>query len=414
LSKVKDIIDAVGSTTKKNEKLEILRSVMAATEPALRRTLYYCYNPFKNYYIKKLLPLTITGSLSIDMDYGIFDLLEDLNDRKLTGGDAARALQLCMETYDEASVDIIKKIVLRDMRAGFSAETTNKVFPTLIPEFKVQLAAKFEPEKHDPEKLFLASAKLDGIRGVYRKDKGFFTRNGHKAHGFELQEEELQGACEEFGMDAIDGEMFTESIHFDDIQGAVMRDKNIDPEQKKLIKFNVFGAVVSWDAQVPFGTLDKMYDTIVNMAKSKDWEYIRLVEQEYIKAKDVHDHCERMLKLSFEGTMLRDPDKPSYEWKRSKALMKYKTFLEDDFTVTGHYEGKGKYKGMLGGLIVEGKVDGKTITSECGSGFDDRQREEYWDKRDSLIGEKVEIKYQNLTKKNSLRFPIFLKFKLDR
>ena len=78
-------------------------------------------------------------------------------------------------------------------------------------------------------------------------------------------------------------------------------------------------------------------------------------------------------------------------------------------------EGNGKYQGMLGKFICEGKVEGHFIKTEVGSGFNDEQRSEFWKEKKSLIGKKIECKYQNLTDDNSsLRFPIFLKFKLDR
>jgi DNA ligase-1 len=104
-----------------------------------------------------------------------------------------------------------------------------------------------------------------------------------------------------------------------------------------------------------------------------------------------------------------------YNWKRSDALLKYKSFFEEDLKVVGVVEGKGKYQGMLGAFVCEGVVEGHKISTEVGSGFDDEMREFFWKNRKNLIGMMVEVKYQGLTdSQDSLRFPIFQKTKEDR
>ena len=50
---------------------------------------------------------------------------------------------------------------------------------------------------------------------------------------------------------------------------------------------------------------------------------------------------------------------------------------------------------------------------EVGSGFTDEQREEFWKYKDKYIGFVAEIKYQNASK-NSIRFPVFMRLRLDK
>jgi DNA ligase-1 len=77
--------------------------------------------------------------------------------------------------------------------------------------------------------------------------------------------------------------------------------------------------------------------------------------------------------------------------------------------------GTGKYENVLGNLICEDE-EGNLV--KVGSGFSDNQREEYWNERNELIGNIVEIQYQEVTKnKNgtkSLRFPVFVRFRDDK
>jgi ATP-dependent DNA ligase len=77
---------------------------------------------------------------------------------------------------------------------------------------------------------------------------------------------------------------------------------------------------------------------------------------------------------------------------------------------------QGRNKGRLGAVLVEGEDDGHEYILSCGSGFSDIQREEYWSKRNQLIGQLVEIRADAKTKSKdavafSLRFPRFKCFR---
>jgi DNA ligase-1 len=71
--------------------------------------------------------------------------------------------------------------------------------------------------------------------------------------------------------------------------------------------------------------------------------------------------------------------------------------------------------GRLGALVCAGQDDGKDILVNCGSGFSDDNRIEYWDSRDSLPGQIVEVRADAVTQNQdgtySLRFPRFLRFR---
>jgi len=117
----------------------------------------------------------------------------------------------------------------------------------------------------------------------------------------------------------------------------------------------------------------------------------------------------------YEGVMIKDPD-AMYECKRTHSWLKAKPFIEVTFKVVSVEEGSGRNKGRLGAVLVEGEDDGHKYSLSCGSGFSDIQREEYWSKRDQLIGQLVEIRADAKTKSKdavafSLRFPRFKCFR---
>ena len=99
------------------------------------------------------------------------------------------------------------------------------------------------------------------------------------------------------------------------------------------------------------------------------------------------------------------------EWrnKRHNGILKVKKFLTADCEIIGYEEGDGKYKGVLGSFIIDYKGNKVNV----GSGYSDKQRQEYWANRDKYIGRILEVKYKEetmdkKTKLISLQFPTFV------
>jgi DNA ligase-1 len=102
--------------------------------------------------------------------------------------------------------------------------------------------------------------------------------------------------------------------------------------------------------------------------------------------------------------------------KEHIAWLKAKPFIEVTLNVVAVEEGTGRNEGRLGAVIVEGEDDGYNYKLNCGSGFTDSQRDEFWTERDSLIGNLIEIRADARTQSQdsetySLRFPRFKCFR---
>ena len=114
--------------------------------------------------------------------------------------------------------------------------------------------------------------------------------------------------------------------------------------------------------------------------------------------------------------MIKDEHAP-YECKRSHFMLKAKPFIEVSLEIKDTEEGTGRNAGKLGALICEGKDDDKFIKVNVGSGLTDDNRDTFWNDRDSLVGQIVEIRADAITQNQdtenewSLRFPRFLRFR---
>lgn len=99
--------------------------------------------------------------------------------------------------------------------------------------------------------------------------------------------------------------------------------------------------------------------------------------------------------------MLRDPNS-LYEFKRSKALLKVKTFHDDEATIIGYNEGTGRFVGHIGSLKCINKAGAHF---DVGSGLNDEMRY-----NPPNIGLKIVYKYQEINKDTGRpRFPTFLR-----
>ena len=127
------------------------------------------------------------------------------------------------------------------------------------------------------------------------------------------------------------------------------------------------------------------------------------------------DYNKMAIDKGFEGIMIKDVDAP-YECKRSHYMLKAKPFIEVTLEVKDVEEGTGRNEGKLGALVCEGIDDGRNIKVNVGSGFSDSHRDSFWNNRNRIPGNMVEVRADAITKNQdredySLRFPRFKTFR---
>jgi DNA ligase-1 len=134
----------------------------------------------------------------------------------------------------------------------------------------------------------------------------------------------------------------------------------------------------------------------------------------YVGELEFKQYNKDAIEAGFEGIMIKSVDAP-YECKRSVSWLKMKPFIEVSLEITNVEEGTGKNVGRLGALVCSGNDDGRDIGVNVGSGFTDNDRIEFWNNRDNLNRQIVEVRADAVTQNQdgtySLRFPRFLRFR---
>ncbi len=239
--------------------------------------------------------------------------------------------------------------------------------------------------------------KLDGVRCLLTDD-GFYSRNGKKILG--VPELEALTICS-FGNVALDGELYSTDMTFQQIIASVRRTKNI--EEDKRIKYHVYD--IASDAQFNrrHDSLYKIYwGTLCKASRDR----IVCVTTCYVRSwDDIERYMKRFLGCGYEGLIYRHPTATYQFGKRSKYLLKYKHMKTEDVMCVGYKEGEGKYEGMLGALECTCE-NGSVVW--VGTGFDDEQRYLYWYQREDHVGKMLTIKYQEKTDGGVSRFPVFV------
>ena len=353
-------------------------------------------------------------------------LADDLATRKLTGDAAKRAIELCLSVATQAEWnDWYMRILTKDMRAGFTEGTINRVtekkFPQYaIPVFSCQLA--HDSANHESKvagKKFI-EVKLDGVRVITvvypdgRVDQ--YSRNGKELVNFPHVKEQIGKTVVTEPM-VFDGEIMSGS--FQDLMKQIHRKSSAQANDAVLNLFDILtlkefeagGTVVSqtlrshilktWfeanEASIPNVTVvaQELVDLDTDAGKTRYKEINALA-----------------IDGGYEGIMLKDPA-AGYVVKRTVSWMKLKPFIEVTLKAVAVEEGTGKNAGKMGAVLFEGTDDGKFIRVSVGGGWSDKDREDIFNDPNSVLNQFGEVRADALTLNQdstdvwSMRFPRF-------
>jgi len=387
--------------------------------------LFYNLDPYTQFYIKKIpdYEIAIEKFWDFRRSYISFNqLAQDLSSRKITGNAAKQEVVRVfsnMAPEDEG----IYSIILRKAAVGVGVTTFNKGLKGTsaekffkVTDFKVLLAPNDVPNLSAIKYPVLASPKMDGFRAIYWPQRGaskFLTRAGKVYENPKLLEhfKALEGMYKY----VLDGELYIHNENFNNIASTLTTE---DAEIPKGLKYVVFDCIPikDWDKQkctIPYEERLKILREVLNDQVADYKRIIDVATDKCNNAKEVKDLYKKYLNNNYEGLMLRNPD-AEYQWKRptlkANIIMKVKPIETYDGKIIGFYEGEESFVGTLGGVTV----DFNGVKVDVGTGFTIDERKEVWNNRDKYLGTYIEIKYMEVTEDNSMRHPVFIRFRKDK
>ena len=403
-------VDNMQATSSSLDKVAILKQ----QSHYIQGILEYTYNPYKQYHVTSKTCIKNKDIISPYFGKTIFDLLDDLNNRHVTGHAAIGVVNYFVNKNLEYK-DLIHNIIDKDLKIRTGAKVINKAFPGLIPEFNVALAQNYD-SKCDWNDNWYASRKLDGVRCLAVVDwKGECTLYSRMGKEFTTLNK-IKYAIEATGIInyVFDGEIcLLDKDGNEDFQG-VMKELRRKDHQIENPTFMIFDMIhkTEFDKGKSTDILSERLHTLRTWLgpRYKTKETLRYLDQAVITDYDHFNVWTQMAKdNNWEGFMLRKDI--GYEGKRSKNLLKVKSFFDAEYEVLGWdidthevvRDGKSVSMTMLSQVWIEHK----NHLVKVGSGFTQEQRLEYMD--GSILGKTITVQYFEETKNQdggvSLRFP---------
>ena len=438
-----DLLNKVENESGTLAKYAILQN--GKENEVLKQLLQLAYNPYIQFYIKKI-PVVKTDSIyTYDTHYDNFlKLTTQLSKREVTGNAAIDTVKSFLSTLDATEYKWYTRVISKDLKIGLADKGINKVFPKLIPTYEVMLADKVDPnklldlktQKILPERMTV-QYKIDGYRlNIHRPSENevvIRTRNGKIISGYKDLEESAQQLPVGY---VYDGEIVApEMIQWvkDNVAHSGIAETcrqffvetmshAFSKETDKKGVFIVFDVVPisDWAIRQCDMSYEDRFHLLQRLVQPLELSDIVPITSSEVYLKIDKNTIPKILDLfhlflsqGWEGAMIKDLDAP-YQWKRTKALLKMKLMDTVDLPVTEIYEGTGKYQGKMGGVYCDYKGNKLGV----GSGFSDEQRQFFWDNPNEIVGKTIEIAYQaetiNKQGQKSLSFPIFKNLRNDK
>nr|WP_315972799.1 DNA ligase [Vibrio pomeroyi] len=237
---------------------------------------------------------------------------------------------------------------------------------------------------------YWTSEKLDGIRALW-DGKHFYTRNGNRIYAPKWFTESLPQVH-------LEGELWAGRGKFHLVQSTVL-DHTPSDNAWRQIDFMLF------DMPGAAGDYQKRYYNILHWVSVIDESHVGYVEHSPIKNEEALFHqLDNVDERHGEGLMLRKITS-RYQAGRSNDLLKLKRHHDAEATVIGYKTGTGKYKGMMGSILVHNE---QGVEFYIGSGFTDKMR-----LSPPEIGSRITFRYNGLTQNGKPKFARFVREKSD-
>lgn len=432
-------LQAIAAMTGPGSKAAIKTAIAGLSDTALR-LIVAALDPYTVYHVKKF-PMPKVYA-KVDADYEVFfSALEKLSTRAVTGNEAIALSANTMSKYTKDTAELLAKILKKDLKAGFSAETVNEAIlgekrPSnpIVPVYACMLAKKME-DKYKWKFPLILEAKYDGQRcNAYVKNGSvlYFARSGkvmsHVEGLFDAELLALVKSMEEYGIDTSKGVVFDGEAMADNFTLTMNAKGKDNSDAKKALKFIIYEFVPMdvWKSEgvseIQFNRT-RILDTLINENGQSKYKTLRKSRFSIVNSiEEAREEYKSLVDEGFEGAVLKDPNE-TYKWDRHQAWTKWKPVDTYDLKIVGFYYGKegGKYETMMGGVHVEGTDEnGTVITCDVGSGWSDEQRKYMMENQEEFLGKTIECEADpNLSSKEgrdtlAMRWGVFKKFRPDK
>ena len=424
------VIRKISETASKNEKIAIIAE--HGKDATFQKVLICALDPLTSYGVQKL-PETIYTVVKRQFSDATWNIISDLSARLLTGQDALNAIAYELGSLDTESAELFKRIILKDLKAGFGDSSVNKAIKGLIATFPYMRCSLPKDAKLD---------EWDWVAGVLSQEKadGTYTNCDHDVTG-EVRLSSRQGTqypLEPFS--ELVAEIKSTFLKETQTHGEIVVERD-GVKLAREISNGIMNHVVSGGAfgvgevpvfevweQIPLSEVKpkNTYKTpykvrfgglLMQLKDGPKSGYIKVIPTRIVKSlAEATAHFRELVQAGKEGTVMKEPNSP---WKdgTSKFQIKRKMDVDVDLVVVGFEAGKGKNEATFGSLICR---TSDNLLEVSVSGFTDAMRLEIHNDRDNWLYSIITVKFNaimhasNDQKLHSLFLPRFVELRADK
>lgn len=342
---------------------------------------------------------TQVGAL-ITYEFGYEDGKQQTQEKLVTQG---KNIGKSNETtpYEQACKDAESKAD-RKRDKGYQEDKTTLSTPILP-----MLAHPFDKRSHNIKWPAAMQPKIDGVRCTATMLNGklkMFTRKGKDFTAMEHIETELTMLLERAELDNlyIDGELYSDELTFQELAGTVRRQDNHEDVLSK-IYFVIFDCF-STDKE-DWAFMDR-WKFISNIYKQYPKPNLRLIETLVCNdEKHLRRKHNTYIEKGYEGIMVRNSNGTYKLGHRSADLQKLKSFIDDEYTIIDYKEGEGTEQGCVVWQCETEDGSQRFWVRPTGSR---EERQDLFINGNRYLGNKLTVRYQELTDDGIPRFPVGL------
>jgi DNA ligase-1 len=273
-----------------------------------------------------------------------------------------------------------------------AAETTQVFLPMLAYPYEKRAGKIKWPVSAQP--------KLDGVRCLasYNGQSWELMSRGGKPYDVQHIVDDLNKSDLNKEM-VLDGELYIHEMALQDLVSLVKKPKDGSSE----VEYHIYDLFYPNELDTPWRgrklelfTLDQVFSVVSKL---------RVVQVDLLTDEagmdNIHNHY---VEHGYEGLIMREAHGTYELSKRSRNLIKYKHFQDEEFKIIGFEEGKGSAEGSV---IWICQTDGGKTFKVFPKGTR-AQKQEWFQNGDSYIGKQLTVKFFAYTNDHIPQFPIGL------
>jgi len=407
LQSVKEKLDTIEAVSSTNDKKDLLKRYLI--DPLFRRVVALAYSQGYTFNVNDA--TYVESDNPNDSVEEIFKYLDYLREKNGATNDEKYTLNY-LASINKDTVEVVRRIVTKDLRAGFSTKLIESVASGIVYRIPYQRCSNYDVARNITYPAIIQK-KADGmfVYGMPWKENMFQTRQGSTFHIYGRLRKQL---TEIFGTETvIVGELQVLDENMDKVldrkTGNGLLNSYIqgtgDERIADRIIYDIWSAIPYTAFLLKFYNVP--YSSVFTSLQDKidkwnDWNFpdsigpINIVPFEIVhNLEEARKFYFKMRKSRFEGAILKDFSEV-WEDKTSRKFVKMKNRVEAEFEIVGAYKGANnkKFSALLGGLTIA--TSDRGIVTNVGTGFSQKDREKGVDWWNDKIGMIVSVSFESV------------------